>query len=253
MDTRTMGEKIADLIKEREITYSELTEYCNKNGAKCSNATISNICNDVDKGYSYKVICCIADYFNVSVDFLLSRTENKTIDDELRFVCDFTTLSEDFICELKSFYPNLVEQGTVAECELDYIIKSYNDIFLLMIKNVHFLWRIMQCKLSLGSLIRKEKDIQQILTLQGLNEDLYRNIDDLDIMGFRLQQDFERYGLQKFLALEDCRKIIEDYIKLETIEYERLLKENRLNYEKLTPSERELIFDFPRGINNANS
>lgn len=136
MDTRTTGERVADLIKKNNITYSDLTEYCNKNGAKCSNATISNICNDIDKGYSCKLFRCIADFFDVSVDYLLCRTENTTKDEDLIFVCNYTGLNENAVKNLNEwtnkdflnlpieFTSYLILNGAVRLSELAFKYKA---------------------------------------------------------------------------------------------------------------------------------
>ena len=42
-----------------------------------------------------------ADFFGVSIDYICGRTQNKTVDDELRFVCDYTGLSENAIQKLQ--------------------------------------------------------------------------------------------------------------------------------------------------------
>ena len=50
-----------------------------------------------------EVLTKIADYYNVSADYLLGRTNAETTDKDLRFICEYTGLSENAIstlCEL---------------------------------------------------------------------------------------------------------------------------------------------------------
>ena len=63
--------------------------------------TISQYC----LGHSspdFKTFCKIADYFGVSADYLLGRTEAKTTEPELRSVCDYTGLSDKAVIALKA-------------------------------------------------------------------------------------------------------------------------------------------------------
>ena len=94
-----MGEKIDDLIKLNNINATILA-----NETGISKATISDIiANKDDKNFGYKHILKIANYFNVSLDFLIRDGEEiKTLDDELRFVCNYTGLNEDAIENLQS-------------------------------------------------------------------------------------------------------------------------------------------------------
>ena len=47
-----------------------------------------------------EVLTKIADYYNVSADYLLGRTNAETTDKDLRFVCEYTGLSENTIMTL---------------------------------------------------------------------------------------------------------------------------------------------------------
>ena len=98
----TMGERIDDLIrasgKSAETIAADLS---------ISKATMSDIINNVDKGYNYKYFVSIAKYFNVSTDYLLCLTDSKiqinTNDGKsLRTSCDYTGLSETAINHITS-------------------------------------------------------------------------------------------------------------------------------------------------------
>lgn len=92
----TMGERIEDLMIKKDVTSVTLSK---ETGV--SEATISDIINGVDKGYSYKHFVKIANYFNVSTDYLFGLTDNATTDKDLRFVCDYTGLNEEAVESLR--------------------------------------------------------------------------------------------------------------------------------------------------------
>ena len=105
-DKITIGERIEDLLKQNNMTSKELSDKVTAAGFKLSTATLSDIINNVDKGYSYKIFVEIAKQLNVSTDYLFGSTELFTTDNKLKFVCEYTGLSEDTIkCLAK--YPYL--------------------------------------------------------------------------------------------------------------------------------------------------
>lgn len=98
----TMGERLDDLIKKSGKSAEAIAKEISKNGLKMSKATISDLINDVDKGYNYKYIVELAKYFNVSTDYLLCLTNHysklKSNEDNIkRITCDYLGLSEDTI------------------------------------------------------------------------------------------------------------------------------------------------------------
>ena len=51
-----------------------------------------------------EVLTKIADYYNVSADYLLGRTNAETTDKDLRFICEYTGLSENAITTLSELH-----------------------------------------------------------------------------------------------------------------------------------------------------
>lgn len=82
LDPMSLVEKIKELAKQRKITIAELER---KTGI--SNGQIrkwDSITPGVDK------LSKVADYFDVSVDYLLNRTNNPTVTDEIENDTDLT-------------------------------------------------------------------------------------------------------------------------------------------------------------------
>lgn len=89
---KSIGMRINDLIIDNNTSANSVADKLN-----ISKATMSDIINDVDKGYSYKYFVDISKFFNVSVDYILGLTNVATNDKDLKFVCDYTGLDEKTI------------------------------------------------------------------------------------------------------------------------------------------------------------
>lgn len=93
--------KIGERIKElREI--SGTTQQTLADALHVKRETINmweNGGRDLKTGY----ICDIADYFNISADYLLGRAECKTLDRDIQNACEVTGLSEEAIKVLNEY------------------------------------------------------------------------------------------------------------------------------------------------------
>lgn len=75
----------------------------------------------------YDALCKLAEYYNVSTDYLLGRTDVKTPDTELKTVCEVTDLSESAvkkIIKLKS--PTIISQ-IIENPEFDEMINALSS------------------------------------------------------------------------------------------------------------------------------
>lgn len=134
----TTGERIDDLIKKSGKSGEKVLKEINeKYSFSISKPTLSDIINDVDKGYSYKYFEVFAKYFNVSTDYLLGLSdaptplktdEGKTI----RAASDFTGFRSTYI-ELINKLKNadqsiIIELTEILTEELVFNNKLVNDL-----------------------------------------------------------------------------------------------------------------------------
>ena len=71
-------------------------------------------------------IAKIADFFDVSADYLLGRTNAETTDKDLRFVCEYTGLSENAIMTLRNS-GGIWENLTIEYDDIVILIKKQNN------------------------------------------------------------------------------------------------------------------------------
>lgn len=89
MKNKSFGTILSELRKEKGLKRDELA-----NLLGCSAAAIGNYEND-NRCPDFDTLVKIADYFNTTTDYLLGRTDAKTVDTDIRAVCDFTGLSNE--------------------------------------------------------------------------------------------------------------------------------------------------------------
>lgn len=83
-----------------------------------------------------EILAKFADYFGVSADYLLGRTDVKTVDKDLQFVCDYTGLSEKSINQIvnNSDYKDVIN-WFISSVKFDLLIREiyfycdYNRIY----------------------------------------------------------------------------------------------------------------------------
>lgn len=78
----------------------------------------------------------IAEYFDVSLDYLTGRTKNTTIDEELKFVCNYTGLNEKTVTMLKESAYNANVFSNI-DSNIDFIYNLHKMVNL-MFSDEHF-------------------------------------------------------------------------------------------------------------------
>lgn len=89
-----MGQRINTALAARDINQKELSKLVSAEGVKLSEATLSDIINNVDKGYSYKIFVEISKQLNVSADYLFGISDVMTSDKDIKAICEYTGLNE---------------------------------------------------------------------------------------------------------------------------------------------------------------
>lgn len=87
---------IRKLMLERGVTQDELAHAIGK-----TRQTVSQYVNGISEP-GYSTLVCIADFFNVPVDFLLGRTEVQSMDSTIQSIAANTGLSEHSVTSLIS-------------------------------------------------------------------------------------------------------------------------------------------------------
>lgn len=122
--------RLRKLISKNNISKNQLSEEIG-----VSRQAISQYCDGLTIPNADKLLK-IAEFFNVSLDYLVGRTENFTTDNKLSFVCDYTGLNEDAVKNLNEwtnkdflnlpieFTSYLILNGAVRLSELAFKYKA---------------------------------------------------------------------------------------------------------------------------------
>lgn len=94
LNNLTMGEKIKHLREERKLSLQKLADEIDVGKGTLSNVENGSSC-------TLSTVIDIANYFDVSIDWLCSRSKVSDTDYDLNFVCDYTGLSEKAVEELR--------------------------------------------------------------------------------------------------------------------------------------------------------
>lgn len=107
--SRKTAERLKDLRKRKKLSHTQLRDEIKaKYGIDISKSTLLNY--EVSDPYNTKYgsnagmkiefLSCFADFYGVSTDYLLGRTDTPTSNMEQRAVCEYTGLSEQTVDQL---------------------------------------------------------------------------------------------------------------------------------------------------------
>ena len=121
-------ERLNSLMKEQNIKQEGLAAVLNT-----TRQSVSQYIKGISHPPADKMVL-IADYFDVSVDWLYGRTDNKTTDTSLQAICDYTGLREDFIVfcnKVVTSYDNFMNNEDISKLNspetMDIIGKSIKN------------------------------------------------------------------------------------------------------------------------------
>ena len=103
---KTVAARLAAARKENNYTQEEIADLL-----KCSRATITNYENG-RRSPDYESLVILAKKYNVTTDYLLGVTGAETTDKDIRYICDYTGLSEKAVEKLNKY-------KLCSECEKD--------------------------------------------------------------------------------------------------------------------------------------
>lgn len=119
----SVNETIKNLRTERKLTQNDLAEMMNCNRQKIA---------DLERGKSTPSandLILLSKIFNVSADYLLGLTDVTTTDKDIKFICDYTGLSERVI-EVLSIYNNNKHTKNKVTPIIDKLLKSHKLMYI---------------------------------------------------------------------------------------------------------------------------
>lgn len=109
------------LMDYKKTTQNELAEYLQK-----TRQAVSYYC-DGSSSPDWETLVKIADFFDISTDYLLGRTDVKTPTATVRAIADETGLSENSICLLQNFAKPCDPNRKISITGTDYLIWNYGE------------------------------------------------------------------------------------------------------------------------------
>ena len=140
---RIIGQRINELLAINDVKQKELAAHLS-----IPDNTVSYFVKGARVPNTEQIIK-IAQYFNVSADYLLGLSDVQTSDTSIKGICEYTGLSEECIDELHKFYkkfdlniPNNIERNDVFSivgiAQTEFISAFINQIFPSIVKYLSF-------------------------------------------------------------------------------------------------------------------
>lgn len=160
---------------------------------------------------SLENLCKIADFYGVSTDYLLGRTETRSPNATIQAVCDYTGLSERAVSALRSLYNECQTHKTppfsdkVAELAKFGRIPNEIDMLNYLISNLRFqgvlsdLVEVGQCSVMLRFPMELLDEKQELML---------RNFPD----GYKLISPFEYSRLARYELSTDFERMVDFFI-----------------------------------------
>ena len=112
--TKIFAERLSDLIADKNISLGKLEQMTG-----ISKSALSKYTNDEAEAPITSIVK-LAQYFDISADYLLGLSDARTADKDLQFVCDYTGLSAESIEKLRNYcIPDFSSIDASNTCEED--------------------------------------------------------------------------------------------------------------------------------------
>ena len=230
--------RLRDLLNKKNISMQALSVEIG-----VSRQAISQYCDGSTVPNADKLLK-IADYFGVSLDYLVGRTATPTTDMALRAVCDYTGLSEYSVRVLKQFKELSaqkgctdctsvgIQTGRTGEIKVDSAETRANNYFLLLndliplLSNSEFLssfYELTNINEKIYSVIEERLQIiAKIVSPETTREDeLFNQLDENIEQVAELERlcKFKKFEVSEFLngCISDVSKLSEDNEKIKKI------------------------------------
>lgn len=227
--------RLRDLLNKKNISMQALSVEIG-----VSRQAISQYCDGSTVPNADKLLK-IADYFGVSLDYLVGRTDTPTTDMALRAVCDYTGLSEYSVRVLKQFKELSAQKGCTdctsveiqtertGEIKVDSAETRANNYFLLLndliplLSNSEFLssfYELTNMNEKIYSVIEERLQIiAKIVSPETTREDeLFNQLDENIEQVAELERlcKFKKFEVSEFLngCISDVSKLSEDNEKI---------------------------------------
>lgn len=186
----TFPTRLRLLIDERnDVTQDKIAEMLG-----VTRQTVGNWCNG-DSAPDAVSLTKMAEYFDVSIDWLLNKAAPKKIDAKLAAVCGFTGLTEDAARKLH-YYREVEKRNNGEFTDITGILSAFitTDTLLSFADHLH---ESMQTRKS---------------AIETLEDALTKNSDDTSYISYNLQigtwQDNQLYRLERFEAIDAATNFV---------------------------------------------
>lgn len=106
--------RLRKLFEENNVTQSNIAEKLGTTRQTIGNWLLGKSQPD------FETLVKLADHFETTTDYLLGRTDAKTVDTDIRAVCDYIGLSETAVDSLRSEYNKRIDTKNSSGEELSY-------------------------------------------------------------------------------------------------------------------------------------
>ena len=138
-----MGKRLKELREERGLSHDKLIKQLNERyGVSVSRDSVmayeisdekrSKASKLPNMGMRAETLYCLADFYGVSLDYLLGKTDIKSFDTDLKSVCEYTGLSEQAVENIWSFCHTSCDVGIFSAARFISGILESPDLYKSM-------------------------------------------------------------------------------------------------------------------------